>query len=61
MKYIATIKYGIDSYSKSFDEKKDAEQWLDSQNNNAEYATYIQEVDKNWKVVNTYCHTEAAK
>ena len=58
MRYLATIKLGEDSSSKTFDTIKQAKDWLDSQNNNLEHTTIISELDKNWHIVDWFYYTE---
>lgn len=58
MKYVATIKYSsTDGFSKFFDEETEAQKWLDSQNNNAEYKTTIDTYDDNWNYIDGYTYT----
>ena len=58
MKYLATIKQHYDTSSRSFDTEKEAQSWLDSQNNNAEHTTVITTYDDNWKEVESYVYTQ---
>lgn len=58
MKYLATIKFGKESNAQSFDTIKDAEFWLDSQNNNAEHTTIIAQVDDKWIVQDWFYYTK---
>ena len=58
MKYLATIKQHYDSSSRMFNSQKEAESWLDSQNNNAEHTTVVTIYDDNWKEVDSYVHTQ---
>lgn len=61
MRYIATIVYKDGSSSKLFSKQKDAENWLDSENNNLENETYVTVYDDHgfgeWKLVETYPYT----
>jgi len=41
-----------------FDTEKKAEQWLDSNNNNAEYTTYIDIYNDKWEKVDSITYTE---
>ena len=59
--YLATIKYTYDSQSKTFDTVKEAEQWLDSINNNLQYTTFITEYNNKWERVGGFVYTEEAK
>ena len=61
MKYLATIKFGEDSHTQSCNTIKEAKDWLDSQNNNAEHTTIISEVDENWNIVDWFYYTEGAE
>ena len=61
MKYMATILFPHGRLSDVFPTVGDAEQWLDSQNNNAEYTTIIDELDENGKVVDGFFYTRAAE
>ena len=58
MKYLGTIKQHYDSSSRTFDTQKDAESWLDSQNNNAEHTTVVTIYDDNWEIVRSYIYTK---
>jgi len=61
MRYLATIKLGTDSSSKTFDTIKEAKDWLDSQNNNLEHTTIISELDKSWHIVDWFYYTKGAE
>lgn len=61
MKYLATIKLGQDSSSKTFDTIKQAKDWLDSQNNNLEHATIISELDEKWHITDWFYYTEGVE
>ncbi len=61
MRYLATIKLGTDSSSKTFDTIKAAKDWLDSQNNNLEHTTIISELDKSWHIVDWFYYTKGAE
>jgi len=59
MKYLATIKLAYDTSSQTFDTQKEAEQWLDSQNNNNQHTAIVTIYDnsegwimKDWYVYN---------
>lgn len=58
MKYLATIKDGILSYSRTFNTMAAAEQWLDEQNHNEENTTLIEVFDENWNKVDGFMYTE---
>lgn len=58
MKFLATIKFGEDSSSQTFNTIGEAKDWLDSQNNNLEHTTIISELDNNWNVVDWFYYTE---
>ena len=58
MKYIATIKFGENSSSMSFNNIGAAKDWLDSQNNNGEHTATISEVDDKWNVVDWFYYTK---
>lgn len=57
MKYKATIKL-IEYISKVFDTLAEAMAWLDSQNNNMEHVTFIEEIDASGKVQDWFCYTK---
>lgn len=61
MKFLATIKFGEDSSSQTFDTIRKAKNWLDSQNNNLEHTTIISELDNKWNVVDWFYYTEGAE
>lgn len=61
MKYLATIKYGTDSHSQSFNNVKAAKEWLDSQNNNEEHTTVIAEMDDKWNVKDWFYYTKGVE
>ena len=61
MKYLATIKLAYDSSSKSFNEQKEAESWLDSQNNNDEHTASVIIFDDSWKEIDSYIYTQGAE
>lgn len=61
MKYIAQIKLGTDSFSRSFESVKEAKSWLDSENNNIEHTTTISEVDDKWNVVDWFVYTQGTE
>lgn len=61
MKYIGIIHYDGSSRSQMFHTEKDAKDWLDSINNNAEYRTVIDMYDDKWNLVDGYIYTERAK
>ena len=61
MKYLATIKQHYDTSSKSFKSKKEAEDWLNSQNNNYEYTTVITVYNDKWEEVDSYIYTMGEK
>ena len=58
MHYVATVKLEQDSYSMSFNTEKQAQDWLDSQNNNLNYKTIITKYDKNWKEIESIEYTK---
>lgn len=60
MAYKATIVFPAYKVSKECQTIAQAEQWLDSANNNHEHTTIIQEV-VNDEVVDWFYYTEAAK
>ena len=57
MKYLATIKYGTDSWSQSFDTEEEAIQWIDENNNNLEHTAIIDEINGGL-VVNGYLYNK---
>lgn len=56
--YRAVLLTGGDSISKIFYSTVDAENWLDSQNNNMEHTSYVQELDPNYRVLDWYYYTQ---
>lgn len=57
MKYKATIK--LSGYvSEVFDTLAEAMAWLDSQNNNMEHTTFIEEIDASGKVQDWFYYTK---
>ena len=60
MTYKAIIMLPNGNLSKEFSTVMQAEQWLDSVNNNFEHTTIVQEVNNNM-VVDWFYYTEAAK
>lgn len=61
MRYVATVIMPAGRISDTFPTVGQAEQWLDSQNNNYEYTTVIGEIDDNNMVVDWFFYTEAAR
>ena len=57
MKYKATIKT-TEFISETFDTLAEAMEWLDSQNNNLEYTTFIEEIDASGKVQDWFYYTK---
>lgn len=60
MKYIAILIMPSGRISDRFPTITQAEQWLDSQNNNHEYTTIIGEVDANNMIVDSFIYTVAS-
>ncbi len=60
MKYIAILIMPSGRISDRFPTIAQAEQWLDSQNNNHECTTVIGEVDENDRIVDSFIYTVAA-
>ena len=61
MRYVATVIMPTGRISDTFPTVGQAEQWLDSQNDNYEYTTVIGEIDDNNMVVDWFFYTEAAR
>ena len=61
MRYLATIKLGTDSSSKTFSTIKEAKDWLDSQNNNLEHTTIISELDDRWRITDWFYYTDGVE
>lgn len=57
MKYLATFDPNGLDLAKWCDTIKEAEEWLDSRNNNAEYTTVIDWYDDNNNLVDGIMHT----
>jgi len=51
-KYKAVIHLGSNKISKLFSTVGEAEQWINTENNNFEYTSYIQELNENNEIVN---------
>lgn len=60
MEYIAVVIMPSGRLSERFPTVVQAEQWLDSQNNNQQYTTVIGEVDETDHVVDSFLYTVAA-
>ncbi len=58
MKYLATIDYGYTSHTLMFNSQAAALRWLDEQNINMEYTTYVEEYDNNWNKVGSFIYTQ---
>lgn len=58
MIYVASIRYPHTTYGQAFKCLKDAEMWLDSQNNNLELTTTIETYDDNWQKKDMFYYTE---
>ena len=61
MKYKAVILLKYGACSQIFDTLGEAERWLDSVNNNYESTTYIQELDEDYQVKDSFYYTERKK
>lgn len=66
MKYLATIKYGEEPWSKLFKSEDEAKQWIDENNNNFEHTASIDEIkilryDDNGMFLNGYIYTKGAE
>ena len=61
MTYLATIKYPHTTHSMLFKSITEAEQWLDSKNNNMQYTTLIEEFNERWEKVSGFFYTEAKR
>ena len=61
MKYVATIRNGVTTESRMFNTVLAAEQWLDTQNNNLECDTFIDEYDDNWQKKDGFFYTRKAE
>ncbi len=57
MKYNAIITIGVD-LAKAFEKIEEAEQWLDSMNDDLKYASVIQELDDHGHVIDSFNYTE---
>ena len=60
MRYVAVVIMPQGRLLDKFPTVGQAEQWLDSQNNNHEYTTVIGELDDNDMIVDWFFYTEAA-
>lgn len=56
--YKAVILMNENSISRIFSTVADAERWLDSENNNLERTSYIQELDQDYKVKDWFYYTK---
>lgn len=61
MKYIAIVVMPSSRLSDRFPTIVQAEQWLDTQNNNYEFTTIIGELDDNDMIVDWFFYTEATR
>ena len=61
MKYFATIRDDYGSSSKTFNTVLAAEEWLDTQNNNFNSDTIIEEYDDNWVKKDSFFYTRKAE
>lgn len=59
MKYLAIILLGSETYSQSFNTTLDAMNWLDSNNNNGELTTIIEEYNDKWQKTGSYFYTRS--
>lgn len=58
MHYLATIINKYDRTTMMFKSISKAEEWLDSNNNNLEHTTLIEEYDDNWNKIGGFVYTE---
>ena len=58
MKYLATIKFGYDSWSQMFDTLDKAQRWIDENNNNLEHTASIDEIEENGKFVGGFIYNQ---
>jgi hypothetical protein len=57
MRYKATIILDAAAVTKSFLSMEEAENWIDSENNNEQYTSYIQTVDQSGNVLDWFYYT----
>lgn len=61
MRYKAVILLGSNKLTNMFNTVGSAEQWIDSNNNNHDYTSYIQEIDNLGNVVDWFYYTEVRR
>lgn len=61
MKYLATIKFGRDTWAVIKNTEEEAQQWLDEKNNNLEHTTMIDSIDEDGVFVDGYIYTKGAE
>ena len=61
MKYLATVYFPNGMHSEEFPTVREAEGWLDSQNNNLERLTTVQEIDDTGNEVDWFVYTEGQR
>lgn len=61
MRYKAVIVFDTNTLSEVFPTVGMAEQWIDSNNNNYDYTSYIQELDSRNNVIDWFYYTESRR
>ena len=61
MKYKAVIVFASHKLTNVFNTVGAAERWIDSNNNNHDYTSYIQEIDTAGNVVDWFYYTEVRR
>ena len=58
MKYLASIKRYYDRTTMLFQTEAAAKKWLDENNVDSKYLTYIEEFDEDWNKISGYIYTK---
>ena len=58
MKYLATIKFGQETWAEIKNTEKEAQQWLDEKNNNLEHTASIDFIDEDGVFVDGYIYNK---
>ena len=61
MRYKAVIVFASHKLTNVFNTVGAAEQWIDNNNNNHDYTSYIQEIDNSGNVVDWFYYTEVRR
>ena len=61
MKYLATIKFGSESWSELCKTEDEAKNWLDERNNNLEHTTIIDLIGDDGMFIDGYIYSKGAE